>query len=108
MDNDFKRVSDEPIDAQGVSLNASQTADTSKQIRSSVRKSTAAKKNPYKMDFSKLTSNYFDDSTVKLPFVKSSFLHYSKCPRNMYINGHEYKDLVLTMEIVQAPADMNY
>jgi len=44
-----------------------------------------------------------EDSSVKVPFVKSSFIHYSKCPRKMEINGRTYNDLVITMERIQAP-----
>jgi hypothetical protein len=43
-----------------------------------------------------------------MPFVKSSFAHYQKCPRSMNINGKIYKDLVLTMEIIQAPKPLSY
>ena len=40
------------------------------------------------------------DSTVKVPFVKSTFVHYSKCPRNMKVNDKKYDDLVITMELI--------
>ena len=66
------------------------------------------KVDPYALDFGKLRNQYVEDSSVKIPFVKSSFVHYSKCPRNMTINGREYKDLVITMEVVQAPNHLNY
>ena len=62
-----------------------------------------AKKDPYQLDFTQLRNHYVESSTIKIPFVKSSFVHYSKCPRNMTINEREYKDLVLTMELIQAP-----
>ena len=70
--------------------------------------SSAKKKDPYDLDFTALRKQYVKESSVKLPFVKSSFTHYSKCPRNMIINDKEYKDLVITMEIVQAPENLKY
>lgn len=66
------------------------------------------KVDPYTLDFGQLRQNYVNDSSVKIPFVKSSFVHYSKCPRNMTINGKEYKDLVITMEVIQAPDHLTY
>ena len=66
------------------------------------------KKDPYNLDFTQLRKEYVDETTIQIPFVKSSFVHYSKCPRNMKINGRKYKDLVLTMEVVQAPTSLNY
>ena len=47
-------------------------------------------KDPYNLDFTKLRKHYVDETTIKIPFVKSSFVHYSKCPLNMKINGKEY------------------
>jgi len=66
------------------------------------------KVDPYALDFTELRKEYVDSSSVKIPFVKSSFVHYSKCPRNMTINGKEYKDLVVTMEVIQAPETLKY
>ncbi len=66
------------------------------------------KKDPYNLDFTMLRQHYVESSTIAIPFVKSSFVHYSKCPRNMEINGKEYNDLILTMELVQAPENLNY
>lgn len=60
------------------------------------------------MDFQALREQYEKDSSIKVPFVKSSFVHYSKCPRKMKINGKEYNDLVITMELIQAPAHLDY
>ena len=48
------------------------------------------------------------DFSVKIPFVRSQFVHYSKCPLNMRINGKVYNDLVLTMELIQAPNNLEY
>ena len=62
---------------------------------------------PYHMDFTKLAHEYEEESTMKVPFAKSSFVHYSKCPRNMRINGTEYNDLVLTMELIQVPTELS-
>ena len=67
-----------------------------------------ARKDDYTLDFTELREQYVQDSTIKIPFVKSSFIHYSKCPRNMRINGKEYNDLVITMELIQAPAQLTY
>ena len=66
------------------------------------------KKDPYNLDFTQLRKDYVDETTIQIPFVKSSFVHYSKCPRNMKINGQKYKDLVLTMEVIQAPCNLEY
>ena len=55
-----------------------------------------------------MRKEYVDETTIQIPFVKSSFVHYSKCPRNMKINGRKYKDLVITMEVVQAPIKLDY
>lgn len=78
--------------------------------KSLMSRSTISKKkaDPYDLDFTQLRKDYVDSSSVKIPFVKSSFTHYSKCPRNMTINGKEYKDLIITMEVVQAPEALNY
>ena len=78
--------------------------------RSSLITSRMPKKkvDPYNLDFPALREEYVRDQTMKVPFVKSSFIHYSKCPRKMTINGRLYKDLVLTMELVQAPNCLDY
>ena len=60
------------------------------------------------MQFGKLKEQYMDDTTIKVPFAKSTFVHYSKCPRNMKIDGVEYKDLVLTMELIEMPLNGSY
>ena len=62
---------------------------------------------PYTMDFNKLAQEYEDESTMKVPFAKSSFVHYSKCPRDMKIWDVEHNDLVLTMELVQVPTELS-
>ena len=77
----------------------------SSQMRSSGMRRKA---DPYHLDFTQLRQDYENSSSVKIPFVKSSFVHYSKCPRNLKINGHEYHDLVVTMEVIQAPELLNY
>ena len=63
---------------------------------------------PYHLDFTQLRKDYVHETTIQIPFVKSSFIHYSKCPRNMVINGKEYNDLVLTMELGQSPSTLDY
>ena len=41
-----------------------------------------------------------NDSSLKIPLVKSSFVHFSECPRKMLINMKDYSNLVLTMELI--------
>ena len=73
------------------------------------RSSIAGKNDPYALDFNALTAQYKKDAAFKLPFVKSSFIHYAGCPQSMIIDGVTYKDeLVLTMELVQAPSHLKY
>ena len=55
------------------------------------------------MDFKQLRQEYAEQTTIKVPFAKSTFVHYSKCPRIMKIDDVEYGDLILTMEVVQVP-----
>ena len=63
-----------------------------------------AKKDPYQLDFRELKKEYVRDTNVKLPFVKSSFVHYAACPLNIQLGELKLEDeLVLTMELVQAP-----
>ena len=67
------------------------------------------KNNPYALDFNALTKTYAKDAAFKLPFVKSSFIHYANCPIGMIIDGVTFKDeLVMTMELVQAPKHLKY
>jgi len=79
-------------------------------MRSSYRSSARdALKDPYHLDFKKLRDDYMQDSTFKLPFVKSSFIHYAQCPVTLNIDDVDFdNELVLTMELVQAPRNMNY
>ena len=66
-----------------------------------------AKPDPYNLDYADLRKQYVNDTTYKLPFVKSSFIHYTGCPRSLKIDGVEYKnELALTMELVQAPTQL--
>ena len=62
---------------------------------------------PYSMNFTELAHEYEEESTMKVPFAKSSFVHYSKCPLKMRINDIEYKNLVLTMEVIQVPTELS-
>lgn len=99
---------DDFIRAQSSDMNMS-TVPTSRQSTTGRSSMALVKKvDPYALDFSELRKQYETQSTVKLPFVKSSVVHYSKCPRNMKINGKEYTDLVVTMEVIQAPNMLNY
>ena len=60
-----------------------------------------AKKDPYQLDFRELKKEYVRDTNVKLPFVKSSFVHYAACPLNIQLGELKLEDeLVLTMELV--------
>lgn len=49
-----------------------------------------------------------EDSTIKMPFVKSSFVHYAKSPTAFTYQDREYKNTMITMELVQAPLNMTY
>jgi len=82
--------------------NLTSISSTSNSARKSIIRSSVSKKkvDPYNLDFTQLRKNYVTESSVKLPFVKSSFTHYSKCPRDMEINNKAYRDLVITMEVV--------
>ena len=88
------------------SMRASMSGASASMNRSSFK--LLEQKDPYSLDFTALRRDYVDETTIQIPFVKSSFVHYSKCPRNMKINGRKYKDLVLTMEIIQAPTQLEY
>ena len=83
-------------------------------MRSSVagggRSSMAGGKvDPYAIDFNALKKEYIQDSNKKLPFVKSSFIHYAECPMALVIDGQNLEnELVLTMELVQAPKHLRY
>ena len=63
-----------------------------------------AAKDPYQLNFNELKQQYVKDTNIKLPFVKSSFIHYAACPLNLQLGELELEnELVLTMELVQAP-----
>jgi len=68
----------------------------------------AAKKDPYNLNFKELRQKYMEDSTIKMPFVKSSFVHYAKCPVKFEYQEREYNSTLITMELVQAPMNMTY
>ena len=96
MTDEFIRASTDASKST-VALSGRPSLSTS-MMRSSFR--STVKTDPYKLDFTQLRKDYVKETTVNIPFVKSSFIHYSKCPRNMEINGKEYRDLVLTMELI--------
>ena len=59
------------------------------------------KQDPYQLEFSELRKEYIEDSNIKLPFAKSSFIHYAACPLNIEIDDLKLEnELVLTMELV--------
>ena len=74
-------------------------------LRSSIQRSDLRRTNdPYELNFGELRKDYVNDSNIKLPFVKSSFIHYAACPLNLKIGDEVLNnELVLTMELVQAP-----
>ena len=50
-------------------------------VKSGVNPMVAGKKpDPYELDFNALHKEYVQQSNKKLPFVKSSFMHYTECP----------------------------
>ena len=56
---------------------------------------------PYDLDFREIRHQYAHTVQHKLPFVKSSFVHYAGCPLSLEIDDIEYKDeLAITMELV--------
>ena len=62
---------------------------------------------PYQLNFNELRKEYIKDSNIKLPFSKSSFIHYAACPLNIQLGDLKLEnELVLTMELVQAPSHM--
>ena len=59
------------------------------------------------MNFNELRQEYIRDSNIKLPFAKSSFIHYAACPLNIQFGDLQLEnELVLAMELVQAPSHM--
>ena len=61
----------------------------------------SAKQDPYDLNFKALRDQYVRDSNIKIPFVKSSFIHYAACPLTLEIDEQKLKnELVLTMELV--------
>ena len=53
-------------------------------LRSSVGISGVRRTNDqYELNFNQLRKDYVGDSNIKLPFVKSSFIHYTACPLNL-------------------------
>ena len=74
-------------------------------MKSSFQRSSLRKLNdPYELNFDQLREDHVNDSNIKIPFVKSSFIHYAQCPLNLKLDDQELNnELVLTMELVQAP-----
>ena len=60
-----------------------------------------ARQDPYQLNFNEIRQDYIRDTNIKLPFSKSSFIHYSACPLNMQVGDLQLtNELVLTMELV--------
>ena len=75
--------------------------------RTSISRTSTTRHDPYQLNFDELRQEYVKDSNIKLPFAKSSFIHYAACPLDMKIGDLELEnELVLTMELVQAPSHM--
>jgi len=106
--DDFIRAQNAAASQSMVGGNRASISGMHSSMNRSSFKQPKAKADPYALDFTQLRKEYVDETTIQIPFVKSSFVHYSKCPRNMKINGKKYKDLVLTMEVVQAPTQLDY
>ena len=71
------------------------------------RQKSTASTDPYQLNFNELRKEYIKDSNIKLPFSKSSFIHYAACPLNIQLGDLKLEnELVLTMELVQAPSHM--
>ena len=71
------------------------------------QKSTVGADDKYQLNFNELRKEYIKDSNIKLPFSKSSFIHYAACPLNIELGDLKLEnELVLTMELVQAPSHM--
>ena len=101
-DDDFQRVGDDTKSKE------SEPSGGDDLFGGNKSKSSAKNDDPYSLDFAALREQYVRDHTLKVPFTKSSLIHYSKCPRSMYINGRLYEDLVLTMELIQVPDCVKY
>ena len=84
-----------------LATSSSQVLDqASFKVSSELRKATE----PNELDFEQLIDNYVSDYTIKIPFVKSTFIHGSFLPSQIQFGTEKPKDeLVLTMELVQAP-----
>jgi hypothetical protein len=70
-----------------------------------IREENEHDKDPYRLNFEELRNQHVKETTTKLPFVKSTFIHYAASPTPMNIDGQLYSkdELVITMELVQAP-----
>ena len=51
--------------------------------KKSMTSTRMAAKDPYQLNFNELKKQYIKDTNIKLPFVKSSFIHYAACPLNL-------------------------
>ena len=95
VDDNFVSLTE--VSKSSAAVSTGRASLTTSMARSSF---TKVKTDPYNLDFTQLRKDYVGETTVKIPFVKSSFIHYSKCPRKMVINNKKYDDLVLTMELI--------
>ena len=82
--------------------------DSGRQSAHSLKKQKSTiSTDPYQLNFNELRKEYIRDSNIKLPFSKSSFIHYAACPLNIELGDLKLEnELVLTMELVQAPSHM--
>ena len=59
---------------------------------------------PNELDFEQLMDDYVSDYNIKIPFVKSTFIHGAFLPTQIQFGAEKPEhELVLTMEMVQAP-----
>ena len=71
--------------ASGTNFNSSSIAGG----RSSM---VGGKADPYALDFNSLRKEYIQNSNKKLPFCKSSFIHYAECPLDLEIDDEILKN----------------
>jgi hypothetical protein len=66
------------------------------------------KENPYDLDFTKECTTYREQKTRLLPFCKSEFIFSCKIGTDVTLPNKNNRQMLLTMELVQRPATINY
>ena len=67
----------------------------------------AVVEDPNELNFEALRTKYTENTSKKLKFWRSSFIHYCKNPYN-YAKELGGDDTVITMELCEAPSGLNY